>query len=250
MSLRVDPASPVPLYYQIREQLRRQILNGALQPGDRLPSESQICAECGVSRMTARMALTQLANEGLVVRKRGKGTFVAPPKATFHEFPSYLSSYTEIMGRLGLQAGAQVRSREVVPAPPSVAEPLQIAPGDPVVRIVRVRYTDGEPMSLETSFYPHDRFPTLAELDLADRSIYRVLDEVYGVAPAYATDTIELSVAGPYEARELEVKEGIPIVLCSRVSYLKGDVPLEFTRTIHRGDRFRSVIRVTRKDLR
>lgn len=249
MSLRTDPNSPVPLYYQIREQLRQQIINGDLKPGDRLPSESQICAECGVSRMTARQALTQLASEGLVVRKRGRGTFVASPKVTFHEFPAALFSYTELMDRLGLRAGAQVHSQEVIAASPSVAERLRLEAGEPVVQIVRLRYADHEPMSLEVSFYPHRRFPALAEMDLADRSVYRVLEESYGVVLAYAVDTIELSVASPYEAKELGLKEGIPIVLCSRVSYLEDDTPIEFTRTIHRGDRFRSVVRTSRPQL-
>ncbi len=249
MPLRVDPESPLPLTYQIADQLRRRILEGDLRPGDRLPSESQICAECGVSRMTARAALSQLANEGLVVRRRGKGTFVAPPKATFRAFPDSLLSYTEIVARLGLRAGARVREQGVVPAPPAVAHPLRLSPADPVVRIVRLRCADGEPMALETSYYPHARFPDLAELDLTDRSIYQVLEERYGVVPAYAVDTIELAVAGPYEARELAVQEGIPVVLCSRVAYLDDDTPIETTRTVHRGDRFRSVIRVMREDV-
>ena len=249
MAIRVEPTSPIPLYYQIYRQLRQRIMSGDLHPGDRLPTEAQICAESGVSRMTARMALTQLVNEGLVVRQRGRGTFVAPPKATFHGFPSSLFSYTEIMGRLGLQAKARIRSQEVIPAPPSVAERLRIPVGSPVVRIIRKRYADTEVMSLEVSHYPHRRFPALAEQDLTDRSIYQVLDELYGTVPAYAEDTIELSVAGPYEAAELGVKEGIPLVLCTRVSYSEQDTPIEFTQTVHRGDRFRSVIRYDRRQL-
>lgn len=249
MSLRVDHSSPTPLYYQIREQLRQQILAGELQPGDPVPSEAEISAQCGVSRMTARLALTHLANEGLVVRKPGRGTFVAPPKATFHEIPSTLSSYTEIVRRLGLRARAQVRAQEVIPAPRSVAEHLQIPVGDPVVRIVRIRYAGDEPMSLETSHYPYERFPELARADLTDRSIYEVLHELHGVALAHAVDTTELSVAGAYEARELGVTKGIPVVLCTRVGYLDDDTPAEYTQTVHRGDRFRSVVRVTREDL-
>jgi len=249
MPLYVDPASPLPLYYQIREQLRHQILNGDLQPGDLVPSETQLCADCGVSRMTARMALTQLANEGLIVRKPGKGTFVAPPKATFHKAPFSLLSYTEIMSHLGLRAGAQIRSQEVVSANPQAAEKLQVKIGDPVVRIDRVRFANDEAMSLEVSFYPHNRFPTLAELELTDRSIYRVLEETYGIAPAYAIDTTELSVAGSFEAKELKIKQGTPIVLSTRVSYLTQDVPIEFTQVVHRGDRFRSVVRCTRQQL-
>lgn len=137
----------------------------------------------------------------------------------------------------------------MVSAAALVAEQLRLPADSPVVRVARVRYANDEPMSLEVSFYPYERFPLLADLDLADRSIYRVLQETYDVVPAYAVDTTELGVAGPYEARELGVKEGTPMVLCSRASYLADDTPIEFTQTIHRGDRFRSVVRVTHSPL-
>ncbi len=249
MALHIDTASPVPFYYQIREQLRRQILDGELKPGDPLPSEAQICARCGVSRMTARLALSQLANEGLVVRRKGRGTFVAPPKATFRQGSPFFLSYTALLEHLGLQAGAQVRRQEVVPAPRQVAERLQLAEGETVVCIVRFRYADGQVMSLETSFLPQRLFPTLAELDLTDRSLYRVLEEEFSRTPAYAVDTIELSTAGPYEAAELHIPEGTPVVLSTRVTYSEDDIPLVFTQTIHRGDRFRAVIRCDRRQL-
>jgi GntR family transcriptional regulator len=248
MDLKVDPESPVPIYYQIREQLRQQILSGHLKPGDPLPSEAQICAQCGVSRMTARMALSQLASEGLVVRRKGKGTFVAPSKATLPE-PLIPMSYTALMDHLGLQAGAVIRSQELLPAPPQVAEALGIPEGETVIRIVRLRSADGQAMALETSFLPHRLFPILAELDLTDRSLYQVLEQMFSLPPAYAVDTIELAVAGPYEAAELGVREGTPVVLSARVAYSEENVPLVFTRTIHRGDRFRAVVRSTRQRL-
>jgi len=250
VTLHVNADSPIPIYYQIREQLRQQILSGHLQPGDPLPSEAQICAQCGVSRMTARMALTQLANEGLVVRQRGRGTFVAPPKATFREGSPFLLSYTDILGHLGLRAGAKIRSQEVIPATRPAAEQLQVAEGEALVRIVRLRYAGDQVMSLETSLLPQRLFPTLAELDLADRSLYQVLEETFALSPAYAVDTIELATAGPYEAAELHIPENTPVVLSTRVSYSAQDVPLVLTQTIHRGDRFRAVVRCTRQQLR
>ncbi|MCX7854759.1 MAG: GntR family transcriptional regulator [Anaerolineae bacterium] len=121
MNLKVDPDSPLPIYYQIREQLRQQILSGHLKPGDPLPSEAQICALCGVSRMTARMALSQLAHEGLVVRRKGKGTFVAPQKATLPE-DFIPMSYTTLIDHIGMRAGAIIRSQELLPAPPHCAQ--------------------------------------------------------------------------------------------------------------------------------
>jgi len=248
MHLTVDPHSPIPIYYQIREQLRQQILNGQLKPGDPLPSEAQICAQCGVSRMTARMALSQLAHEGLVVRRKGKGTFVASPKSTLPEDLIPLS-YTTLIGQLGLQAGAAIRRQELLPAPQQVAEALGIPEGETVIHIVRLRSADGQAMALETSFLPHRLFPTLAEQDLTDRSLYQVLEQEFSLPPAYAVDTIELASAGPYEAAELGIREGTPVVLSTRIAYSEQDVPLVFTRTIHRGDRFRAVVRCTRPQL-
>lgn len=248
MNLKVDPESPLPIYYQIREQLRQQILGGRLKPGDPLPSEKEICAACGVSRMTARAALSQLAQEGLVVRRRGKGTFVAPQKATL---PGSLvpMSYTALIDSLGLRAGAAIRSRDLLPAPPPVAEALGIPEGETVIRIVRIRQADHQRMALETSFLPHRLFPTLLDLDLTDRSLYRVMEEVFSLAPAWAEDTIELSTAGPYEAAELGIPEGTPLVLSTRIGYSEQGVPLVFTRTIHRGDRFRATVRCRRPQL-
>jgi len=249
MTLQVDSSSPIPLYYQIREQLRQQILSGALKPGDTLPGEQRICIETGVSRMTARLALSQLANEGLVVRKRGKGTFVAAPKATFEDFSFPLVSYTRMVEQAGLQAKSQIQLQRVTPAEAPIAEKLKLGVGELVVQIERLRSINDEVMSLESSFYPHARFPALAEQELANQSIYAALQELYGVVPASAIQTIELSVAGSYEARALGISEGTPVALSSRVSFADDGQPIEFTQVIHRGDRFRSVVHLSRQEI-
>ena len=247
MPLRLDTTSPIPFYYQIREQLRQQITSGQLEPGDALPSEAQLCTETGVSRMTARQALTQLANEGLVIRQRGRGTFVAAPKTILPNVQVTGMSYTEIMGQAGMSAGARVLAQEVLPASAEVAAQLRLATGERIIRIVRTRLAAGVIMSLETSFYPYSLFPNLAEADLTDASIYRFLEQRYGIAPAYAVDTIEISVAGAYEAENFKVNEGAPIVLVTTLGCLANDTPVVFTQTIHRGDRFRASLRRERR---
>ena len=250
MTLQIDTRSHIPIYYQIRDQLRQQIMSGQLKPGDVLPSEMDICTECGVSRMTARQALIQLAYEGLVTRHRGKGTFVSEPKATLDSSQFPLQSYTEVLGQIGMQAGAEVLDQVVEPASEAVAAQLKLKPGDSVVRITRHRLMRGEVMSLETSYYPNSIFPDLAKLNLANQSVYHLLENHFGIAPAYAADTIELSVAGSFEAKELKINEGVPVVLVTRLSYLDDDTPLEYTQTIHRGDRFKSVVRRSRQQLK
>jgi len=249
LAIHVDPSGPSPLYYQIREQLRQQILSGALKPGDLLPGETQICSETGVSRMTARAALSQLAFEGLVTRKRGKGSFVAGPKTTFQDIRFPLASYTQMVEQAGLHTKSRIRLQRVLPADPSVVEQLRLAAAERVVHIERLRSVSDEIMSLESSYYPHALFPALAEQDLTDRSIYAVIQELYGVVPATATQTVELSVAGPYEAGLLGIREGTPVALSSRVSYAEDSRPIEYTQVIHRGDRFRSVTHLSRSEI-
>ena len=200
--------------------------------------------------MTARQAMIQLSNEGLVTRQRGRGTFVAAPKAALESSQFPLMSYTEILGQIGVQAGALVLGQVVEPAKETVAAQLKIIPGDLVVRINRKRLMRGETMSLETSYYPYCQYPDLASLNLTNQSIYRLLEERFGIVPEYATDTIELSVAGDYEAKELQIREGVPVVLVTRLSFLADNTPIEFTQTIHRGDRFKSVVRRSKVQLK
>ena len=246
MSLTVDAENPIPIYYQLREQIRQQILSGVYKPGDKLPGEYEICNECGISRMTVRQALAGLSNEGLIVRKQGKGSFVATPKTTLDSDHIPLIGFTELISQLGMSAGAQVLSQEVMPAPTYVAEQLILPPEANVVCIVRLRLANGEKMAIETSYYPHDRYPLLADLELTDRSVYHLLKEHYGLHPAYADDTIEIASAGPYEASKLRLSEGMPTVHFTRVSYTVDDIPIEYTQAIYRCDRFKSVVRRSR----
>jgi GntR family transcriptional regulator len=136
-----------------------------------------------------------------------------------------------------------VLAQEVVPADEETATKLELTIGAKVVRIVRTRSASSEVMSLETSSYPHARFPALTEADLTNASIYHFLEEHYHIILSYAVDTIEISVAGAYEAGILKINENSPVVLVDTVGCLADNTPIVFTKTIHRGDRFRSVIR-------
>lgn len=246
MTLTLDPSSPLPLYYQIREQLRARIVSGALQPGDALPGENQICAETGVSRMTARQALVQLASEGLVVRKRGRGTFVAAPKTTLPAIQELGMSYTHMMEQAGMRPSSRVLRQEVLPASEEIAGRLQILPAEAVVHIVRLRLAAGESMAVETSYIPAHYVPGLEEAELAHVSLHSVLEQRYGLVLAYAVDVLEISIAGPYEAGLLQIPEGGPVALVNSLNYLADDTPLLFNQIVHRGDRFRTVLRRSR----
>ena len=226
---------------QIEDWLAGQIAAGALVPGDRLPTEHDLAAWFGVSRMTLRHALAELAGRGLVTRTTGRhgGTFVAAPKVE-QDFTT-LAGFSEQLRRHGMVAGARVLSATLRPAGPAAGAALQIGEGGQTYEIRRIRLADGRPIVLERSLFPADRFPGLLESRL-DGSLYELLEVRYGLRPHRARESLEPVTAGVREAEALEVAEGAPLMLVERTAYAQSGEPLEFARDLFRGDRTRVVV--------
>lgn len=237
---------PIPLYYQIKARLLESIESGQLKPGDRVMSERELTTQFGVSRMTARQALTELENQGYLYRMQGKGTFVASPKV---EQPlAGLTSFTEEMRRRGLEPGARVLSAEEVPAGRRVARALGIGETAAVFRLERLRLAGGAPMGLEVSHLPVALVPGIAERTSGDLSLYRLLAEVYGIRPVRGAQTIEAVAANSYEAEILRVKEGTPLLMLERISRDAQDRPVEYVYSLYRGDRYRFTTELIRRE--
>src|SRR5271169_1684017 len=180
----LDRTSPLPLYHQLKERLVQKIGSGVWAPETRLPSERELCDLFGISRITVRQALDQLVAEGRLVRSHGRGTFVALTPVRKHLLP--LEGFSEDMTARGLKPGARVVRFEPVPAPGPVARELQIAPGQQVIVLKRLRLADGSPMAVETVHAPERLFPGLVDQNLEDRSFYELLQRRYGIRPARA----------------------------------------------------------------
>lgn len=235
---------PVPLYYQIRSRLLEVIESGQLKAGDRVPSERELTERFGVSRMTARQALGELETQGYLYRVQGKGTFVATPKL---EQPLVaLTSFTEDMRRRGLEPGAQVLAAEEVPAGRRVAGGLDIPETAAVFRLERLRLAGGEPMALEAAHVPSSRCPGILDTQFGERSFYQILAETYGLRLVRATQSLESVAATAYEAEMLKVREGAPLLLLERVSRDEADRPVEYVRSLYRGDRYRFIVELSR----
>jgi GntR family transcriptional regulator len=146
---RIDTNSPVPKYYQLKEIIRGRIESEELGEGQLIPSERELCESYGISRMTARQAVMELVNEGVLYREQGKGTFVAGKKV--QQEAERLTSFTEDMRERGMEASSVVLEVEVEPAGPVVARFLRVEEGERIIRLKRLRNADGEPMALETS---------------------------------------------------------------------------------------------------
>jgi GntR family transcriptional regulator len=232
------PAAPaIPLYHRIKEDLLDRIKGGQAQPGDRIESELELMERYGVSRATVRQALGQLVAEGYLEIRRGLGTYVAVPKLQQGLLGMY--SFSREIERLGMRPGTRVLELAAEPASRAVATTLGIPPGDAVAAIRRLRSADDEPMMLETSWLPERRFPGLVTLDFEHRRLYDVLLGEYGVRPARAREEFEPVLLTSEEAHLLGKHAGDPGLLLERIAYDPDGRPIEFCRSIVRGDRCR-----------
>jgi len=239
----IDKHSPIPYYYQIEEWLRGLIASGQLKPGDMLADEITLAGQLNISRMTMRHALNHLANEGLLTRQRGRGTFVAPPRSQVPFVRDQIRSMTEEVAAEGHALRSRVLAQALLPASAEMVRELGLPLGDQMILIRRLRSTEGVPLAIENAHHPHRRFPELLTRDLTDRSIYEILEEEYDARPTEAVDTIVAGTATREEAALLEVEEGAPVMRYKRISRDASGGPLEFTTAIIRADRYQFVIR-------
>jgi GntR family transcriptional regulator len=241
---RAEPAA----YVQIEEELAERIRTGMLRPGDRIPPERELAEQMQVSRMTVRQALGRLADRGLLVRERGRGTFVSEPKLI--QSLSRLNGFYDQMISQGILPSSRLLSGEEVLASAAVAQVLDLRIGEPLYKVVRLRLGGGVPLALETSFFPARLVPGLLDYDLERHSIYRLMER-YDARPVRATQSLEPVPARDQEADALEVLAGSPLMLVERIAWDTQDRPVEYAKDIYRGDRSRFVaeLRLERNEL-
>lgn len=233
----LDANSSTPLYAQLSDRFRQMIESGELKTGDRFPAELDLVKELDVARVTVRRAINELVQDGLLVRRQGKGTFVAAPK--IDRTLVDVAGFTARMRSRGLKVTSRVLDSGVIAATPKLARSLAVQEGAPVVQVRRVRYIDGEPAAVETSWLAHERCPGLEQVDLNEQSLYHVLDSRYGMVPASSDKTLELVPANRTESDVLQIPAGAPLFLLSTHVYTAEGVVLEFAKILLRGDRFR-----------
>ncbi|MWA05661.1 UTRA domain-containing protein [Actinomadura sp. LD22] len=206
-----------------------------LEPGDALPSERRLVADLRVSRPTLRQAVDGLVAEGLLERRHGSGTYVAEPRIAV---PLTMTSFTEDMIRRGMKPGGRVLSFRTEAAGARIGRRLALPPAEEVFTIRRLRLADGATMAIETLFLPRALMPGLRRDVLEGRSFYDLLRGA-GIVIASGTETIEPTVVTPGEAAELGVPVHTPAFLFERVTRDEDGRPLEYVRSLYRGDRYR-----------
>ncbi len=233
----VDVSSPTPLYLQLAETLRARISSGQVRTGDALPSERELTALTHLSRVTVRRAIDTLLREGMLSRRRGSGTYVAP---RIEQPLSVLAGFTNEMENRGAVPGSLWLERVLTRPTPQEAMTLGLSPDAQIVRVSRVRTADGEPLAIETAAVPAAFLPSP---DLIENSLYAALT-ARGFMPTRGLQRLQATLANPDEAALLCVPVGAAILHIERRTFLANGTAVEFTRSSYRGDRYDFVTEV------
>lgn len=227
----VNRSSPVPLYFQVAEQLEHAILEGTLSPGDRIVNEIALADQLGLSRPTLRQAIQTLVDKGMLVRKRGVGTQVvrAPIRRTVE-----LTSLNDDLRRAGQHPTTRRLSLDIVEADDEVAERLQVAAGAPVWQLDRLRLVAEEPLALMRNYVPHDVLD-LSDVDFNTTGLYEHF-RACGIHLRVAHQTISARKAGAREARHLGGRTSDPLLTMERTSYDDKGRAVEYGSHLYRPD--------------
>lgn len=240
------PGSAKPLYEQLKDILKQKIASGEFKPGEALPGERQLMETYGVSRVTVRQAIAELVNEGLLYRQHGKGTFVAPKRI---ERPlARLLGVAEELTLEGLDIEIQVIKTGFLEAPPEVRQELHLAEGEPVFCVTRLITAAHQPLLLDSSYFPSAIGQLLQNIDLSKDLIYTQL-ELYGYKISNGKQRISAGRASREEARYLQCKAGSPVLIVKRTTYVEGELPIDFSCAIYRGDRYEYHVNLQRYPL-
>jgi GntR family transcriptional regulator len=237
--------SRIPYYIQLMDILKEKVQMGIWVPGNQIPGEQDLCELYQVSRTVVRQALRELELEGVINRRKGKGTFISLPKISAGLAQKRTGLYQDMVER-GLKPVTTVLHQNVIPSNEKVASFLNIKPGDQVIDILRLRFINEEPIQLVTTYIPFEICPTLASVDLTNRSLYEYLEKEGGVFIAKGRRYIEAVLANESEAALLGIERGAPLVLLDSISYAENGLPIEYYHALHRGDRSRFEVELLR----
>ena len=228
-----------PAYQRIQNAIRERIESGELKPGDAVSSERELAKLYQVSLMTARHALAGLEREGIVARRRGSGTFVAPPRIHFNK----LMSYTEQMGSRGLPLSTKVLAIKVIEDEHEIAARLRLPATGRMVRLERVRSAGDEPFALEICYLSADDFPGLVSAPLGRTSLFATLEQEYGVELTYADEEVDATAADARVSHLLAIPREAPILRIRQVIFASTGKPAIYVVGFYRSERHSLFIR-------
>jgi GntR family transcriptional regulator len=231
---RIAEQNNSPIYMQLATKLRQQIVDGQIPAGEALPSERDLCAIMGASRVTIRKATELLIEEGLLSRRQGSGTYVTPRIQTPG---SFLSSFSEDAKARGEATDTIWMMKVIAVASDEEARLLELPHGAQVAKLSRVRMAGGEPLAIENAVVPAEMLPDIGKLG---NSLYQALDK-RGNRPVTGQQKIRAALAGSTEASLLSIPENSEILRIERLTRRADGRPVELTRSAYRGERYEFV---------
>jgi GntR family transcriptional regulator len=232
----INKEQPIPLYYQVKEDLLEKINQNIFQVGGLIPSESELQNIYKVSRITIRRAIQELVQEGYLSTQQGKGTFVSQPKAT--QELNVITSWAETMAKLGMHPETRNIKYSEEPALVAIAKLLNIEPGKMIYKIERLRYAAGKPICIMTNYLIPETAPDFLEKGIEGESLYETLEKRYNLHLNRAVETVEARAAKLGEAELLKIKRGSPLLQVTRVTYDIDERPIEVVIGVSRADRY------------
>lgn len=237
---------PIPLYYQLKQQILEKILSSELKVDEQIPIEIEMVAVLNVSRSTVRQAINELVAEGYLYRIKAKGTFVSKPKVDENFFQK-LESFNQEMLQKGLTPSTKVLTLKAIPGIKDINKKLGIAADEKLIYLCRLRYANGEPIVYFETYISYDRYTDLLREDFESGSLYSVLELKYNTRVIRALREIEATIANSTEAKFLDVRRNSAICLVKTVAYTCKDVPVEYSVARYRGDRNKFTVELVRK---
>lgn len=225
--LKLDRNIPVPLYYQLKQFMIKNIESNTLKEGDVVPTEEELCGILGISRATIRQAFSELVAEGHLTRQKAKGTFIAKPKVEGRFFQT-IENYNDEMLKKGLQPSSVVLESGIM-HDREVLESLGLDGRSSCVYLYRVRYANDEPMVYAKTYLPAKPYKELLEVDLGKHSLYKTLEKTFGVSVHKVSRRLQVGLADQELAELLKIPENSPIYVVYTLSHTKEGVPVEYS---------------------
>jgi len=231
------------LYYKIYEYYKNMIHTNQLRSGQKMPTEQEVCKIFNASRITTRHAFELLANEGLIVKVQGKGTFICEKKADMQL--NFLQGFSAEMSSIGKQPSTILLGVQLTHPTKEIMELLNLSEGGMIYVIERIRCADEVKMAYEKVHLPFHIASNIEKHDLT-KSLYSILESVYHIYPVWAKQTLEATLANSTQAAYLDVKVNSPLLRIKRLSYDQNNRPYEYTESLYRGDKYKFTVTMNR----
>jgi GntR family transcriptional regulator len=245
LDLMIDNESFVPYYAQIVDHIRALVKQGKLKEGQVFCSEGDIARVLGISKMPVRQAFQKLRSEGLLVIAKGKRPIVGTGRVPWNF--QQLRGFSEEMRRRGLVPSAKLLALDKVEPALDVAQALKLTPGEQAYSLKRLRFVNAEPVAVVTSFLPARIFAGIDQQDLEKQSLYQIFERTYNRKLQWAEESIGAVVANNEEAHALQAHPGSPLLLIKETTYDEQNIPIEYSVSLLRGDRYTASVISVRK---